>query len=94
MQPFVNTARVRGVFTKETLVEVGYKYQLLIQGLPCFEPHTVIVETTKEREVNDEKIELLRSKALEFAEIAAHTKSGGLPGVAVSIAKAVVRRIK
>ena len=79
MHPFVNTDRARGVFTKETSVEVGYKYQLLIQGLPCFEPHTVIVETTKEREVNDETIELLRTKALEFAEIAALAKSGGAP---------------
>jgi hypothetical protein len=94
MHPFVNTARTRGVFTRETLIEIGYKYQLLIQGLPCFEPHTVVVETTKEREVNDETIELLRTKALGFAEIAAQAKSGGLPGVAVSIARAVVSRVK
>ena len=94
VHPFVNTSRQRGLLTSETLVEVGYKYQLLIQGLPCFEPHTVVVETTREKEVNDEAIELLKSKAVELAQLAASAKGGGLAGTAFSIAKAVVQRIK
>lgn len=89
IHPFVNVSRQRGLITSETVIELGYKYQLLIQGLPCFEPHTVVVETTKEKEVNDETIELLRSKVVEIAEIAAHAKGGSL-GTVVSITKATV----
>ena len=94
VHPFVNTSRQRGLFAKETLIEVGYKYQLLIQGLPCFEPHTVIVETTKEKDVNDETIELLKTKAVQLAELAANTKSGGAASTIFSIAKAAVQRMK
>lgn len=93
VHPFVNTSKQKGLFTSETLVEVGYKYQLLIQGLPCFEPHTVVVETTREKEVNDETIELLKSKAVELAQLAASAKSGGL-SAAFTIARAAVQRIK
>lgn len=94
VHPFVNTSRQRSLFAKETLIEVGYKYQLLIQGLPCFEPHTVIVETTKEKDVNDETIELLKTKAVQLAELAANTKSGGAASTIFSIAKAAVQRMK
>lgn len=94
VHPFVNINRQRGLFAKETLIEVGYKYQLLIQGLPCFEPHTIVVETTKEKEVNDETIELLKTKAVQLAELAANTKSGGTASTIFSIAKAAVQRMK
>jgi hypothetical protein len=94
VHPFVNTARQRGLFSSENVIEIGYKYQLLIQGLPCFEPHTVIVETTRQKQVNDEMIELFKSKAVELAQLAANVKTGGASGTLVSIAKAVVQHVK
>ncbi|MBK6006344.1 hypothetical protein JJB11_09600 [Ramlibacter ginsenosidimutans] len=94
VHPFVNTARERGLFSSENVIEIGYKYQLLIQGLPCFEPHTVVVETTRQKQVNDEMIELFKTKAVELAQLAANVKTGGATGALVSIAKAVVQRVK
>ena len=94
VHPFVNTSRERGLFSSENVIEIGYKYQLLIQGLPCFEPHTVVVETTRQKQVNDEMIELFKTKAVELAQLAANVKTGGAAGTIVSIAKAVVQQVK
>ena len=94
VHPFVNASRQRGLFSSENVIEIGYKYQLLIQGLPCFEPHTVVVETTRQKQVNDEMIELFKSKAVELAQLAANVKTGGASGTLVSIAKAVVQHVK
>jgi hypothetical protein len=93
LYPFVNTVAERGMFTRESKVEVGYKYQLLVQGLPCFEPHVVVVETTQHKEINEEMIDLLKSKAAEFAQAAVEAK-GGFPGAIFSVAKAVAQRVR
>ena len=92
--PFVNTRSERSWVFRETLVEVGYKYQLLVRGLPCFEPHTVVVESKREKEVNEEMVEILKTKALQFAEAAIVTRGGGIPGKVISIAKTSVSRTK
>ncbi len=93
LYPFVSTVAERSLFTRETKVEVGYKYQLLVQGLPCFEPHVVVVETAQHKEMNEETIELLKSKAVEFAQAAIEAKGGGAANI-FSIAKAAVQRFK
>jgi hypothetical protein len=92
--PFVNTRIEKSFLSRETLVEVGYKYQLLVRGLPCFDPHTVVVESKREKEVNEEMVEILKSKALQFAEAAIEAKTGGIPGKVISLAKTTVSRLK
>lgn len=91
VHPFVNTEAEKSLFSKQVKVEVGYKYQLFVQGLPCFEPHSVVVESTTHKEVNEQTIELLKGKAVEAAEAAVQIKGGGVAARVISIAKAAVR---
>lgn len=94
IHPFVNTQSKGTLFTKETEVEIGYKYQLFVRGLPCFEPHSVVIETSVEKEVDARRLEMFKDKALELAEALANLKSGGLAGKVITIAKTAVKVLK
>lgn len=91
VHPFVNTEAQRGVFTKETKVEIGYKYQLFVQGLPCFEPHTMVLESTAHKEVDQETLDFFKTKAEQAAEAAVLVKGGGAAKTAITIAKTVFK---
>ncbi len=89
VHPFVDAAEDKGMFKKSTTLEVGYKYQLMVQGIPCMEPHRVVVETQTKVELDDQAIKAFSEKALALAEAAAQIKSGGA-GALISVAKTVV----
>ena len=91
VHPFVNTEAKKGVFSREIHAQIGYKYQLFIQGLPCFEPHTMVLESSVHKEVDKRTLEILTKKALQAAEAAIHIKSGGAAKVAITIAKALIK---
>jgi hypothetical protein len=89
VHPFVDAAEDKGMFKKSTTLEVGYKYQLMVQGIPCMEPHRVVVETQTKVELDDQAIRAFSEKALALAEAAANIKGGGA-GALISVAKTVV----
>lgn len=91
VHPFVNTEGKKGIFTRETKVEIGYKYQLFVQGLPCFEPHTMVLESTTHKEVDEQMIQLLKNKAVQAAEAAVLVKSGGTAKTVITIAKTALK---
>lgn len=91
VHPFVDTEIEKGVFSKQHKVEIGYKYQLFVQGLPCFEPHAVVVERSVHKEVNEETIEFFKTKALEAAEAAVQIKSGGVASKVISVARTAIK---
>ena len=90
VHPFVNTAVEKALFKKTSRVEIGYKYQLMMQGIPCLEPHSFVVETQTQSEVDAEAIKAFGEKALALAEQAAQVKGGGVAGTLISVAKTVV----
>ena len=92
--PFVSTSTEKGIFSRETTVEIGYKYKLFVQGFPCFEPHSVVVESSVHKEVNEETLDMLKSRALDAAEAAIQIKSGGVASKVISIAKAAIKYAK
>ena len=94
VHPFVNTEAQKGVFTKETKIEIGYKYQLFVQGLPCFEPHTMVLESTVQKEVDQQTLDFLKSKAEQAAEAAVLVKGGGAAKTAITIAKTVFKLVR
>lgn len=94
VHPFVNTEAQKGVFTKETKVEIGYKYQLFVQGLPCFEPHTMVLESTVHKEVDQQTLDFLKTKAEQAAEAAVLVKGGGAAKTAITIAKTVFKLVR
>lgn len=94
VHPFVNTEGQKGIFTRETKVEIGYKYQLFVQGLPCFEPHTMVLESTVHKEVDQKMLDLLKDKAEQAAEAAVLVKGGGVAKTAITIAKTVFKLVR
>lgn len=92
VSPFVNTAKDDGFIFKETRVEIGYKYQLLIKGLPCLTPHVEITESFSQKELNQENLSLLLEKAEQLANIAVAIKTGN-PGELIKMARASVGTI-
>ncbi len=94
VHPFVNTEAQKGIFTKETKVEIGYKYQLFVQGLPCFEPHTMVLESTVQKEVDQQSLEYFKNKAEKAAEAAVLVKGGGAAKTAITVAKTIFKMMK
>lgn len=43
-------------FKNKKSVKIGYKYQLFSNGLPCFDPHTIVVEELTVDRLNEENI--------------------------------------
>jgi hypothetical protein len=90
VHPFVNSSTDKGLIRSSTVVEMGYKYQLHIQGVPCFPPHDVVVERQANVEIDKEAIAAMGKKAIELAEAAVQSQGGGLAGKLITVAKTVV----
>jgi hypothetical protein len=90
VHPFVNTSVDKALFKKTSRIDIGYKYQLMVQGIPCLEPHSFVVETQTQSEVDADAIRAFGEKALALAEAAAQVKGGGVAGTLISVAKTVV----
>lgn len=76
VRPFIRKIRDDGFFKKLSRLEVGYQYQLQINGIPCFDPHVVIEQHYEEKEVNQEVIEKMTRLALEAAKTAVAIQAG------------------
>ena len=76
VRPFIRKIRDDGLFKKHNKLEVGYQYQLQINGIPCFDPHVVIEQHYEEKEVNQEVIEKMTRLALEAAKTAVAIQAG------------------
>lgn len=92
VSPFVNTAKDDGIFFKDTRVEIGYKYQLLVKGIPCFAPHVEVTESSVQKEVNQESLKHLLEKAEQLARAAVIAKTGPA-GTMIEVGRASVGRI-
>lgn len=90
VHPFVKTQKNDGWFAKESAVDVGYKYQLMIQGIPCFASHEIVIESSHHKELNEERMKILLEKAEQLAEAAISFKGGRPHAAAINVAKAVL----
>lgn len=90
VHPFVNTEVDEGFIKSTTTVEVGYKYQLMIQGIPCMEPHDVVVERQTKVKVDEQALKVWGEKALALAEAAIQLKGGAAASSLISVAKTVI----
>ncbi|MBY8961373.1 hypothetical protein KJK34_01275 [Flavobacterium sp. D11R37] len=54
--PYKEVAKDDGIFFKEDVVIVGYKYQLLCNGIPCLQSHLEITERIYVKDLKDETI--------------------------------------
>jgi len=92
VRPYLKVDKVKGIFKDEEQVEAGYQYQLLVNGIPAFQPSVVIEETRRSSKVNEENFMAL----LQVAERAAKAAAELYLGAGASVAKlgpAIIKRI-
>ena len=70
VRPYVMNVRDESMFFKSHSSAIGFQYQLLVNGIPCFQPHVVIEQEYKETVVDDERIKWLTEQAFKVAQLA------------------------
>ncbi len=56
IMPWTEELDSSSFFKNKKSVKIGYKYQLFSQGLPCLQPHTVVVEELTVDKLNEENV--------------------------------------
>ncbi len=94
IRPYVRVEKDSGVFRKDSKSYTGYQYQLLVNGIPAFQPHVVIEYTEEFKEVDKQTLSDLLKLAHKAANIAATTYLGGSPSGALKIGQEIVQQLK
>jgi len=78
VQPYILREKKDGFMGMNTsyLLHVGYQYQLMVNGIPCFETHKVILQKHEESVFNQEVIEKMTKLAIDIAEEAIRLQAG------------------
>lgn len=92
VRPYLKVDTVKGLFKDEEQVEAGYQYQLLVNGIPAFQPSVVIEETRRSSKVNEENINALLQVAERTAKAAAELYLGAGASVG-KLGPAIIKRI-
>lgn len=66
--PYKEEHGENGFFSDERRAEVGYKYQVFVAGVPCFEAHKVVIDVFSKKQVNVERIEQAMQQAFTLIE--------------------------
>ena len=66
VMPYKKVIKDTGFFSSNDFVEIGYKYQMFSNGIPCFDPHIQISESISIKEIKEENIHLIISKVDEI----------------------------
>jgi len=93
ISPFVRINEIKELFSTKHETEVGYQYQLLINGIPAFQPHIIIERSEIRKEVNEENVRELLSVAKQVAEGAIDMYLGA-NGQFAKLAQPVIKRLK
>lgn len=57
-----------GLFSDDRSAEIGYKFQLFVRGIPCFEAYKIPVEKLYKKEVSLEKIKNVTNEVVNLLE--------------------------
>ena len=55
-----------GFFSDERRAEIGYKYQIFVAGVPCFDAHKIPIDVLSKKQVTPEKIEYAMQTAFDL----------------------------
>ena len=69
-----------GGMVKNYKSEMGYQYQLMVNGIPAFSPHIVIERAEEYKEIDEKRIELFSDIALKLSLNVAQIYSGAAQG--------------
>lgn len=93
ISPLVRVLENKGFFSSEATAETGYQYQLLVNGIPAFQPHIIIERSEHKKEVNEENIRELTTIAKDLASAAIDTYLGSSGGQFAKLAPAIINRL-
>jgi hypothetical protein len=94
IRPYVRIERDVGVIWDSHKSLTGYQYQLLVNGIPAFQPHVVVEHSEEHKEVEKEMIAELVKLAHKAADAAVKVYLGGAsPGALVKGAE-IVQHLK
>lgn len=94
VSPYLSQATHAGILRKTASFELGYQYQLLVHGVPCFEPHVTVVEHRQESIVNEATLQRMMDRASDLAQAAVGGQAapaGTLMSVARTVTAAAAR---
>lgn len=69
--PYQEESGDSGWINDDRVAEVGYKFQLFIRGIPCFNAHKVVIKRLESKEVNREKIREVAGEVKQLLETVA-----------------------
>ncbi|MGY3960470.1 hypothetical protein [Aeromonas popoffii] len=76
ISPYYKIGDDKGWVKTQHDVNIGYQYQLLINGIPAFQPHIVIERSESISEINEDTKAILLNSAIGLAEAAISTYLG------------------
>lgn len=94
IRPYVRIEKDEGIIWSDHKSYTGYQYQLLVNGIPAFQPHVVVEHTNEFKAVDKDTINELLKLAHKAADIAATSYLGGSPTGALKIGQEIVRQVK
>ena len=93
ISPYVQLLIDKGVIYDTYEAKAGYQYQLLVNGIPAFQPHVVVERHEKVKEIDQAVKNTFLSLARTCAEAAVTTYLGASPQFA-KLAPEVVEQIE
>ena len=70
VRPYVRITKDEGFFNSACETQTGYQYQLMINGIPAFQPHIIVESTDTAKKFNEENLKALIQQATRAAEAA------------------------
>lgn len=65
IHPYHEITKNKKVFSNEEIINIGYKYILFVNDIPCLSSHIEILESIKKKEINEDRINAIMSKISE-----------------------------
>ncbi|WP_411852116.1 hypothetical protein ACLB90_06260 [Stenotrophomonas sp. LGBM10] len=94
ISPYVKVQKDKGLIWDEHKSYVGYQYQLLVNGIPAFQPHVMIEKTEEYKEVDKETVMELIRIAEQSAQKAVELYLSGAPEGVIKRGAAVLENAR
>lgn len=66
--PIKRHKKIKGFFKSTESIEIGYKYQLFSNGIPCLVTHEEIIEEMLDEHINEENVKMIMDKLEKLLE--------------------------
>lgn len=93
IRPYVRIINKSGVFGKSYTSQMGYQYQLMVNGVPAFDPHVIIEKEEEVKEVDQEKVQYFANLALESAKTIAQVYSANLTSGIELVGSSIIKTV-